>query len=72
GLAASGGGPLDVRQATRRYLAAWIGPAAGFAAYGAIGVWGLVVLPLNYYWGWLDRERQFLHDRLAGTRVILD
>ena len=72
GLAASDGHPPDIRHATKRYLAAWIGPAAGFAAYGAIGVWGLVVLPLNYYWGWLDRERQFLHDRLAGTRVILD
>ena len=71
-LAASGGCPLDIHQATKRYLAAWIGPAAAFTASGAIGIWGLAILPLNYYWGWLDRERQFLHDRLAGTRVILD
>ena len=72
-LVSTGGGlPLDTRHATMRYLAAWIGPAAGLAAYGALGKCGLALVPLNYYWGWLDRDRQFLHDRIAGTRIILD
>ncbi|QNM96330.1 RDD family protein [Chitinimonas koreensis] len=26
---------------------------------------------LPWLWTWLDRERQLLHDRLAGTRVVL-
>lgn len=29
------------------------------------------LLGLGFIWGVLDRERQFLHDRLAGTRIRL-
>ena len=28
------------------------------------------LLPLSILWALVDRERQFLHDRLAGTRLI--
>ena len=28
------------------------------------------LLPLSVLWALLDRDRQFLHDRLAGTRLI--
>jgi uncharacterized RDD family membrane protein YckC len=28
------------------------------------------VLPLSILWALVDRDRQFLHDRLAGTRLV--
>ena len=28
------------------------------------------LLPLSVLWALVDRDRQFLHDRLAGTRLI--
>lgn len=43
-------------QAILRYLAAW--PSVLFLGLGL--VWALV-----------DKDRQFLHDRLAGTRIVL-
>lgn len=49
-----GGAPSD-RQLYLRYFLSW--PSLLF--YGAGVLWAL-----------LDRDRQFLHDRLAGTRVI--
>ena len=67
-----------------RYVLAWIGPVAGLLAYQAlveISGYGsarfspaafAVVLPIlsgNFLWVLLDRDRQFLHDRLAGTRL---
>jgi len=36
-------------------------------------IWALVSVGLGgtgFAWALLDRERQFLHDRLAGTRII--
>jgi uncharacterized RDD family membrane protein YckC len=29
-----------------------------------------VLLPLSILWALVDRDRQFLHDRLAGTRLV--
>ncbi len=52
----NGGAPTP-RQATRRYCLA----LAGTLAFGAGFLWALV-----------DRDRQFLHDRLAGTRIVRD
>jgi uncharacterized RDD family membrane protein YckC len=49
------GGPLTPAQALLRYLVA----LAGTAALGAGWLWALV-----------DPERQFLHDRITGTRII--
>jgi hypothetical protein len=31
----------------------------------------LAWLVAPYAWSLIDRERQFLHDRLAGTRIVL-
>ena len=31
---------------------------------------GLLAAGLGYAWAWVDRDRQFLHDRLLGTRLI--
>jgi len=43
------------RQLALRYVLAW----PSFLLYGAGLVWAL-----------FDRDRQFLHDRLAGTRIV--
>lgn len=32
--------------------------------------WTLLPLGLGFWWALLDRDRQFLHDRLAGTRIV--
>lgn len=29
-----------------------------------------VLLPITFVWALFDRDRQFLHDRLAGTRLV--
>jgi len=72
-----GGALPGVQQALLRYLAWWIGPACAIAAYAALnstghGRWAVVGLALNYLWALVDPERQFLHDRLAGTRILYD
>jgi len=74
-LATAGGGTLDARRAGVRYLAWWIGPACAVIAYLALRTgghdrWAIALLALNYAWGLIDRDRQFLHDRLAGTRLL--
>lgn len=69
-LATVDGQPVDIRHATKRYLATLIGPAAGLAGFALLGSLGLAAVLLNYYWGWLDSDRRFLHDRIAGTRII--
>ena len=48
--------PLGTRLAIARYLLALL-------SLGAAG--------LGLAWALLDRDRQFLHDRLAGTRIVL-
>lgn len=49
------GHPVTVGQALLRYM----------LAYFSIGVAGI-----GLWWAWIDRDQQFLHDRLAGTRLI--
>lgn len=58
-----------------RYLAAWIGPACAIAVYLAMRPyghrrWAAALLAVNYAWALVDPDRQFLHDRLAGTRLV--
>jgi uncharacterized RDD family membrane protein YckC len=69
------GGPATPRVALARYLAGWIGPAAAVVAYLALHPLGLGahaawLVALNVLFALVDRDRQFLHDRLAGTRVV--
>lgn len=33
-------------------------------------VLAFVLLPISILWALVDRDRQFLHDRLAGTRLV--
>lgn len=72
------GGPLRWPRALLRYLLAWLWFVPGLAIAYLIGAggWLLVLLPgLNIVlWAMtarFDRDRQFLHDRLAGTRLVL-
>ncbi len=50
------GKPVPLGQACVRYTLAW--PSICFFGVGLV-------------WAVLDRDRQFLHDRLAGTRIVL-
>ena len=50
------GNPVSLQQGWLRYALAW--PSV---LCGGVGLW----------WALIDRDRQFLHDRLAGTRIIL-
>jgi len=38
----------------------------------ALAVLGTLALGLGFLWAFFDRDRQFLHDRLAGTALIED
>ena len=70
GLLGPSESPLGSRVAIIRYFAGWIGPLTGLAGYALWGRWGLLAGLLNYYWAWLDPDRRFLHDRIAGTRIV--
>ena len=66
-----------VRTALVRYVAAWTGPALALLAYVALrssglGAHALWLIALNYLWAFVDPDRRFLHDRVAGTRIIDD
>ena len=49
------GAPLTLKQAALRFLLALSG-----LLLGGIGFW----------WALIDRDRQFLHDRIVGTRLV--
>jgi uncharacterized RDD family membrane protein YckC len=76
-IVVAGNLPPARKAALARYLAAWIGPALALGAYAAlrpapIAAIALCLLPLNFLWALADRDRQFLHDRIAGTRIVAD
>jgi uncharacterized RDD family membrane protein YckC len=50
------GAPLTLRIAAIRYV---------------LALAGLLCLGLGFLWALADRDRQFLHDRLAGTRIVM-
>lgn len=54
-LVAQDGAPLDWEHAARRYL---------------FGLAGTLLAGAGFLWALVDREGQFLHDRLAGTRIV--
>jgi uncharacterized RDD family membrane protein YckC len=55
-LTGANGETLRPLQAVLRYLAAW--PSILFFGIGIV-------------WAMFDKDRQFLHDRIAGTRIVL-
>lgn len=54
-LVSTNGARLRPLQAVLRYLAAW--PS-------------ILLLGLGIAWALIDKENQFLHDRIAGTKII--
>lgn len=74
-LVRADGRPVDAATAVTRYLAAWLGPLASLAGYVALNSTGLAahaawLIAFNFLWAFIDPERQFLHDRIAGTRIV--
>jgi uncharacterized RDD family membrane protein YckC len=49
------GNAVSVRQASLRYAVASV---------------GLLFFGIGFLWAFVDPERQFLHDRLGGTRIV--
>jgi uncharacterized RDD family membrane protein YckC len=76
-LVRADGAAVAPKTALLRYLATWIGPALAVAAYallsrhgwGAHAAW---LVAFNFLWAFVDRDRLFLHDRVAGTRIARD
>ena len=71
------GAPVSRKNALARYVAALLGPIVALGAYALLRPSGhpgyaLAVLAVPYAWALVDLDRQFLHDRLAGTRVVRD
>ncbi|GAA5236352.1 RDD family protein [Verticiella sediminum] len=75
------GTPPGLARSIARYVLAWLPVLLGAAlvalvrwATGWPGVLSLVVFaPMALFvWSWIDRQGQFLHDRLLGTRLVSD
>lgn len=71
------GKTVGLKRAIARYLLAWLWILPGLALAWALGVkgWLLTLIPFGNVLLWallayLDPQRQFLHDRIAGTRVV--
>ena len=51
------GVPIEIGRAVLRYVLAWL---------------SLLPLGAGFFWAFFDHDRQFLHDRLAHTRIVVD
>lgn len=76
-LVAANGGPVSFTRATVRFLLCWIWFLPALALDAALGLkqWASIGLPVLGMVLWatsilLDKNRQFLHDRLAGTALV--
>jgi uncharacterized RDD family membrane protein YckC len=76
-LVTNAGQDVKMKRAIGRYLLAWLWVLPGLAAAWALGAknWMLVLIPganilLWALTSYLDPQRQFLHDRIAGTRIV--
>jgi uncharacterized RDD family membrane protein YckC len=76
-LVTSDGQAVTTKRAIGRYLLAWMWILPGLALAWTLGAknWMLILIPAANVLLWaltvyLDPRRQFLHDRIAGTRVV--
>jgi len=76
-LVSRDGTPVRMRHAITRYLLSWMWILPGLALAWLVQAkaWSLVLIPTANLVLWalavfLDPERQFLHDRVAGTRIV--
>ena len=77
-LVTADGLPVPAWRAALRYVLAWLWflPGLGLAAALGAAAWMLVMVPVLNMLLWalgiyLDPQRQFIHDRLAGTRLVI-
>ncbi len=54
-LVSAQGAPVSMPRALARYVLAWL---------------SVLGIGLGFVWAAFDREHQFLHDRLAGTKIV--
>ncbi|MBY4718983.1 RDD family protein [Ralstonia mannitolilytica] len=73
------GSRISFGRAVARYVLAWmwVAAAVGISHLSGASRWtgAAVAAVCLLAWGalaWLDPQRQFLHDRLAGTRLVRD
>lgn len=71
------GAPVALKRAALRYLLAWMWVLPALVASAIFGLehWhalGAIAIGIAAWslTAFLDRDRQFLHDRLAGTRLV--
>lgn len=84
-LVAADGTRVSAPRAWARFALCWLGPLAGVAMYKSVvefanfgttqfsvaAFWvALPFLLVNWLWALIDRDGQFLHDRLARTRLV--
>lgn len=76
-LVAADGGPVRFGRALYRFLLSWLWILPGLALAWLSGAqaWAMVAIPALNVVLWalatrLDPQRQFLHDRIAGTRLV--
>jgi len=72
----SGSAPVGISRAALRYVACWIGPGLAIVVYAGLrplgyGRWAVALLAVNYAWALVNCDRQFLQDRIAGTRLVV-
>ena len=65
------GQTLSLPRAWWRYALAWLGITPALALYALGFKWGLAFTLLPLAWALVDRDQQYLHDRLAGTRIVV-
>lgn len=77
-LVSSDGSPIKPTRALIRYLLCWLWFVPGLAIAHAVGAtkWELVAIPAANFLifalaSYTDKDKQFVHDRLAGTRLIV-
>ncbi len=75
-LSKKDGSPLDRKAAVLRYVGAWMWfiPALALNAAFSLKKWPSIIAILIGFCAWallvyLDPQRQFAHDRMAGTRL---
>lgn len=76
-VVAANGEPLSVPRAIARYLLAWLWFLPPLALHPLLGISVPQTLIVAAVWiviwaasGWIGASRQFLHDRLAGTKIV--
>lgn len=76
-LVHASGAAVDVARGVVRYLLLWlfIVPTLAVVGFAGVGGWAATVamslaILLPPFYALFDRDGQFLHDRLAGTRIV--